>query len=155
MWDTCHNHNPVVSLFVTYHWSCNKTNAKGITSGAGSAYPLGAHEFNPSFSGVRLCSTLSFLHSVLYTVFFSLSPLNIVLSTSLVCSKYSSIFFVSTIMEFWVWDSLEEEFGDIKGVIRIRVSKKNRHHNDQVLFINRIAVSQIIEYCEIILSQIN
>ena len=60
MWDTCHNHNLVVSLFVTYHWSCNKTNANGITSGAGPAYPFGAHEFNPSFSGVRLFSTLSF-----------------------------------------------------------------------------------------------
>jgi hypothetical protein len=27
--------------------------------------------------------------------------------------------------------SLEEEFEDTKGIIRIRISKKNRQHNDQ------------------------
>ena len=27
--------------------------------------------------------------------------------------------------------SQEEEFGDTKGAIRIRISKKNRQHNDQ------------------------
>ena len=33
----CHNHNPVLSSFMTYHWICNKCNTTGATSGAGTA----------------------------------------------------------------------------------------------------------------------
>jgi hypothetical protein len=29
---------------------------------------------------------------------------------------------------------VQEEFGDTKGVIRIRISKKNRQHHGQVMF---------------------
>ena len=34
---------PVISSFMTYHKVCNQANRTGITSGAGTAYPSGAH----------------------------------------------------------------------------------------------------------------
>ena len=36
----------------------DKINTMGATSGAGTAYPSGAPEFNPSFSGVRVTRSL-------------------------------------------------------------------------------------------------
>ena len=43
------NHNPVLSSFMTYHRVSNKSNMMCGNSGAGTAYPSGAHEFIPSF----------------------------------------------------------------------------------------------------------
>jgi hypothetical protein len=34
-------------------------------------------------------------------------------------------------MSTWIWETIQEEFEDTKGVIRIRISKKNRQHNGQ------------------------
>jgi hypothetical protein len=34
-------------------------------------------------------------------------------------------------MSTWIWETIQEEFEDTKGVIRIRKSKKNRQHNSQ------------------------
>jgi len=39
---------------------CNYSNTTGATSGAGIAYPSGAHEFIPVFSGVRVTRSLLF-----------------------------------------------------------------------------------------------
>jgi len=33
---------------MTYHKVCNKSNMMGVTSGAGTCYPSGAHGFTPS-----------------------------------------------------------------------------------------------------------
>ena len=45
----CSNHNKVISSFVTYHWICNKSNMRSVTSGAGSDYPSRAPEFTLAF----------------------------------------------------------------------------------------------------------
>ena len=58
---TCRKHFPVLSLFTTYYRVCSTT---GATSGAGTAYPSGAPEFTPVFSGVRVTRSL-----VLYVCF--------------------------------------------------------------------------------------
>ena len=44
----CHKLFPVLSLFMTYHRVCEWINTTGVTSGAGTAYPL--HEFTPGLS---------------------------------------------------------------------------------------------------------
>ena len=41
-------------LFWTYHRFCNKINTTGATSRVGTAYPSGAPEFTPVFSGFVL-----------------------------------------------------------------------------------------------------
>jgi len=41
----CSNHNPFRSTFMTYHQVCKKSNTMGATSGVGTAYTSGAHEF--------------------------------------------------------------------------------------------------------------
>ena len=41
-------HFPVPFSFMTYHRICNWSNPTGATSGAGTAYPSGAHELTPS-----------------------------------------------------------------------------------------------------------
>ena len=67
--------------FMTYHRVCNQINTTGVTSGAGTAYPFGASEFTPDFSGFRVTRFL-----VLCVCFvdrfcsFVLFPLAIVLS---------------------------------------------------------------------------
>jgi len=43
---------------MTYHRVCNYINTTGATSGAGTAYPSGAHEFTPGFSGVCVTRSL-------------------------------------------------------------------------------------------------
>jgi hypothetical protein len=43
---------------MTYHRVCNQINTTGATSGAGTAYPSGAPEFTPIFSGVRVTRSL-------------------------------------------------------------------------------------------------
>ena len=54
----CRNHNPFLSSFMTNDRVCNKSNTMGATSGAGNAYPSGAPEFTPSFSGVCVTRSL-------------------------------------------------------------------------------------------------
>jgi len=44
-----HNHNLVLSSFMTHHWICNKSNTTGVTCGAGTVVPSGAPEFTPWF----------------------------------------------------------------------------------------------------------
>jgi hypothetical protein len=63
LWNICvtndHGYVPFVvntsrsflSSFMTYHRVCNKINTTGPTSGAGTAYHSGAHEFTQVFSG--------------------------------------------------------------------------------------------------------
>jgi len=43
---------------------CSSCFLSGATSGAGTAYPFGAHEFTPGFSGIRVTRSL-----VLYVCF--------------------------------------------------------------------------------------
>ena len=44
---------------MNYHRVCIYINATGATSGAGTAYPSGAHEFTSGFSGVRVTRALA------------------------------------------------------------------------------------------------
>jgi len=39
IWSVCRNHNPVLFLFITYHWICSKSKMTGATSGAATAHP--------------------------------------------------------------------------------------------------------------------
>jgi hypothetical protein len=55
---------PVLFSFTTYYRLCNYITTTGATSGAGTAYPAGAPEFTPGFSGVRVTRSL-----VLYVYF--------------------------------------------------------------------------------------
>ena len=48
-----------------------KINTTGATSGAGTAYPFGAHEFTPVFSGVRVAQSLVFCVVHCKSSFFS------------------------------------------------------------------------------------
>ena len=41
----CHNHNPVLSSFITYHRVRNKSNTTGPTCGAGTTYPSSVDGF--------------------------------------------------------------------------------------------------------------
>ena len=56
----CRNHNPVLSLFMIYHWVCNKIYTTDVTCGAGTAYPSGAPAFTPSFSYSIFCCFINF-----------------------------------------------------------------------------------------------
>ena len=51
-------HFPVFSPFMPYLRVCNKINPTGATKGAGTAYPSGAQEFTPVFSGIRVTRSL-------------------------------------------------------------------------------------------------
>jgi hypothetical protein len=57
------NHNPVLSLFMTYN--CKKTNMTGATSGAGIAYHSAAPGLISSFCWARVVQFSVFLCSVL------------------------------------------------------------------------------------------
>jgi hypothetical protein len=50
----CRNHNPILSSCMAYHQVCNKSNARGVNCGAGTAYSSEAPQFIPGFSGVRV-----------------------------------------------------------------------------------------------------
>ena len=54
------NHNLFLSSFMTYHRVCNKSNTTGVTSGAVTAYYLGAPEFTSGFSGIFVARWLIF-----------------------------------------------------------------------------------------------
>ena len=71
----------LLSSFMTYNRGCNYINTTGATSGKRSAYPSGAPEFIPSFSGVHVTRSLvlcvcfvdrclSFVFWPLYCLFF-------------------------------------------------------------------------------------
>jgi len=97
----CHNHNPVLSSFMTYHRVCNKSNTTGATCGSGTAYPSEAPEFTPSFSGLRVARSLVFcvvfcrsLFALLSFFFWSLCCLSFnlqLLITLLISSNFSYI----------------------------------------------------------------
>jgi len=51
----CRGYSPILlSPFMTDNRVCNKSNASGGTSGTGTAYPSGAPELTPGFSGFLL-----------------------------------------------------------------------------------------------------
>jgi hypothetical protein len=88
------------------------------TIGARTAYPSGA----PGFLWCSCCTIFSFLCNILMIIvcLLILSPLAIDVPVL--------PFMVSDYFFFWY---LQEEFEDTKGVIRIRISKKNRQRNGQ------------------------
>jgi hypothetical protein len=49
-----------VTRFITYHRVCNLIKKTSATSGAGTSYPSGAHEFTLIFSGIRVSRSLVF-----------------------------------------------------------------------------------------------
>ena len=68
------NHNLVLSSFMIYHWICNRSNMKGVTSGAGIAYSFRAVEFTSVFKGIHVAqlSVLEQLSSPLFLKGFML-----------------------------------------------------------------------------------
>jgi hypothetical protein len=78
----CRNYNPILSSFMVYHRDCNKSSTTHATYGAWAAYPSRTHEFNPSFSGVRVARFLVF-NVMLCRLLFVLFLLVIVLSVLL------------------------------------------------------------------------
>ena len=54
IYSICRNHNPVLSLFMTYHRVYNMSNTTCATSGAGTVYPSRAPEFTTYLLGVML-----------------------------------------------------------------------------------------------------
>jgi hypothetical protein len=87
---TC-KHFTVLSSFMTYHMVCNYIKTTGATSGAWTAYPSGAPEFTPVFSGVHVTRSL-----VLYVCFVDrcLSFCTFSFGHCVVCS--------SSIYELWL-----------------------------------------------------
>jgi hypothetical protein len=60
------NHNPIISLFVTYHCVCNNGNTTDAICEAGTAYHSRAHEFTPLVGSC--CSIFIFLYNVLCVI---------------------------------------------------------------------------------------
>ena len=58
-------HYPVLSSFMIYHLVCNKSNTRGGTCGAGTAYTSGAQEFTLGFQWSLCCLIFSFMCNVL------------------------------------------------------------------------------------------
>ena len=54
IYSVCRNHNPVLSLFMTYHRVYNMSNTTCATSGAGTVYPSRAPEFTTCLLEVML-----------------------------------------------------------------------------------------------------
>ena len=73
----CSEYNTVLSSFTTYQGVCNKSNTTGATSGAGTACPSGAPEFNPDFSGVRVARSLTFCIAFCRSLFVLFSILSV------------------------------------------------------------------------------
>ena len=100
-------------------------------SGAGIPYPSGAPEFTPGFQWGSCYSIFSFicmfcrsLFVLLYFFLWSFCCLFFFDIRILIAPLVSSHFSYPIIQR-------QEEFEVTKGVIRIRISKKNRQHNDQ------------------------
>ena len=79
----CGNHYPFLSVFMTYHRVSNKSNTKGATRGADSAYPSGAPAL--TFEWSSCYPIFSFMCNVLKIVVqpFVLFPLSIALFVGL------------------------------------------------------------------------
>jgi len=58
---------------MTYHGICNKGNTTSATIGAGTAYPSGALEFIPVFSGVHVAKPFVFCVAICISLFIFLS----------------------------------------------------------------------------------
>ena len=58
---------------MTYHLVCTKSNTKGTTSGAGTAYPSESSEFTPAFCEVHVVQSLFFC--VVFFIDYYLSSL--------------------------------------------------------------------------------
>ena len=103
---TCRKHFLLLSSFMAYHLVCSYTNTTGNTSGAGTAHPSGAPEFNPGFSGVRVTRSLAlcvWLFVLQYFFFSSLCWLSFelrIMITALVSSKSS----YSNLAKRFHWD---------------------------------------------------
>ena len=75
--DKFHLSQTLPSSFPIHHQVCNYSNTTGATSGEGTAYPSGATEFTPVFSGVLVTRSLVFyvlflrLFFVLFVLFLS------------------------------------------------------------------------------------
>ena len=54
------NDNAILSLFLTNHIFCSKSNTTSVLCGTGTVYPSGEPEFTPLFSGVRVARALMF-----------------------------------------------------------------------------------------------
>jgi len=61
---------------------------------------------------------------------YSFDPLVVCMTVNYVDNSSFSVYSVLKCMLISDW-SVQEEFEDTRGVIRIRISKKNRQHNDQ------------------------
>jgi hypothetical protein len=69
---TCSKHFLVLSSFMTYHQVYNWSNTTGATIRTGTAYPSGAPEFAPMFSGVCVNPSLVFFYLVFCRLLFVL-----------------------------------------------------------------------------------
>jgi hypothetical protein len=70
------NDNAILSLFLTNHIFCSKSNTTSVLCGTGTVYPSGEPEFTPLFSGVRVARALMFC--VMFCISF-ISPLSALL----------------------------------------------------------------------------
>jgi hypothetical protein len=88
---TCRKHLTVLSPCMTYHRFCSLSNTTGATSGTGTVYSPGAHEFTPGFKWDSSCSIFSlfvlFLLAIMSQSFFDLRIL-ITSLLSLTCLFY-------------------------------------------------------------------
>ena len=66
----CRNHNSVLSSLVIYLRVCKNSRTTGTTYGPETAYPSGALEFIPHFSGVHVARSVIF-YEVFCTSMFS------------------------------------------------------------------------------------
>ena len=64
----CHDHNPILYLFMTHHQAYHKNNMKDGISEEGIVYPSGALEFTLGLLLGSCCSFFSFLCSVLLII---------------------------------------------------------------------------------------
>ena len=106
----CRNHNLTLSLLMTYHWVCNKSNATGTTGGTGTAYTSGTHECIPGICSIcmflysvctSLCVLLSFL-TLHCQFFFDLRPLITTLVYSSISSNVTWCFFMRSLFVFLI-----------------------------------------------------
>ena len=75
-------------ILITYHRVCDKSNTTGATCGAGTAYPSGAPDFTPGFSGACVTQSLVFCVMILVRCLSFCSFVVIVLSVLLRFTDY-------------------------------------------------------------------
>jgi hypothetical protein len=89
IYSTCRKYFSVLSLFMTFHRVCRKSNTTGDTNGAGTTYPSGPPKFTPV---VRVARSL-FFSVVIYRSLFILVSfflLTVVLSILLLFADCNS-----------------------------------------------------------------